>query len=109
MPRIGPFDSVGLCYLFHCLPGTLREKAIVFSHLQPLLAPGARVFGATIVQGSAPRSRAAQALMDAYNRQGVFSNANDTAEDLETILKQHFADVTAELRGTVALFEATAL
>jgi hypothetical protein len=80
----------------------------VFSHLQPLLAPGARVFGATIVQGSAPRSRAAQALMNVYNRQGVFSNATDTAEELESILRLHYADVTVELRGTVALFEATA-
>jgi len=108
MPAIGPFDSVGLCYLLHCLPGTLREKAIVFSHLEPLLVPGARVFGATIVQGSAPRSRAAQALMDAYNRRGVFSNASDTAEELESILERRFADVTVKLHGAVALFEATA-
>jgi len=108
IPSMGPFDSVGLCYLLHCLPGTLHEKAIVFSHLRPLLAPRARVFGATIVQGSTPRSRAAQALMDAYNRSGVFSNAGDTVEELKSILRQHYADVTVELRGTVALFEATA-
>jgi SAM-dependent methyltransferase len=108
MPPIGPFNSVGLCYLLHCLPGTLHEKAIVFSHLQPLLSPGARVFGATIVQGSAPRSRPAQALMNAYNHRGVFSNASDTVEELKSILVQRFADVRVQLHGTVALFEATA-
>ncbi len=27
------FDSIGLNFLLHCLPGTLREKAIVFDHL----------------------------------------------------------------------------
>jgi hypothetical protein len=46
--------------------------------------------------------------MNVYNRQGVFSNATDTAEELESILRLHYADVTVELRGTVALFEATA-
>lgn len=52
----GPFSSVGLNYLLHCLPGTLREKAVIFDHLRAVLAPGARVFGATILQGDAPRS-----------------------------------------------------
>ena len=52
--------------------------AQVVCHLAPLLAPGARVFGATIVQGSAPRSRAAQALMNFYNKKGIFSNVADT-------------------------------
>jgi len=30
LPVPGPFDSVGLCYLLHCLPGTMGEKAAVF-------------------------------------------------------------------------------
>lgn len=108
LPLVGPFDSIGLCYLFHCLPGTLREKTVVFDHLRTLLAPGARIFGATIVQGTAPRSRAAQALMDAYNHRGLFSNVGDTAEELESILSEHFDEVTLRLHGAVALFEATA-
>src|SRR5262249_45187685 len=58
-----PFGSAGVCYLLHCLPGTIREKASVFDHLAPALQPGARVFGATIVQGDVPRSSVAQALM----------------------------------------------
>ena len=86
LPAIGPFDSAGLCYLLHCLPGTIPEKAVVFDHIRPLLTPGASVFGATILQGDAPRSRAAQALMDFYNRKGVFSNAGDTLADLREAL-----------------------
>jgi SAM-dependent methyltransferase len=108
LPLGDKFDSVGLCYLFHCLPGSIPEKAVVLDHLRPALAPGARVFGATILQGDRPRSRAAQALMGFYNRKGVFSNASDRLEDLEIALLQRFIDVRIEVRGVVALFEARA-
>lgn len=107
MPLEGPFESAGLCYLLHCLPGTLSEKAAVLDHLRPCLAPGARVFGATIVSEGGSQSRAARMLMDAYNAMGVFSNAFDTAEDLRSALIARFAKVTVKVVGTVALFEAT--
>jgi hypothetical protein len=103
-----PFQSAGLCYLLHCLPGRMAEKAVVFDHLGPILALGARVFGATIVQGDAPRSRAAQALMDTYNRKGIFSNSADTADALDAELRARFVGVSVNLIGCVALFEATA-
>jgi hypothetical protein len=107
-PALGPFRSAGLCYLLHCVPGTIAEKAIAFDHLKPLLAPGATVFGATILQGGVKRSKVAQALMDVYNRKGIFSNARDTLEDLESALHRRFRDVRVTVRGTVALFEAKA-
>jgi hypothetical protein len=108
LPPLGPFRSAGLCYLLHCLPGTMAEKAVAFDHLAPLLEPRARVFGATIVQGNAPRSRLAQALMNLYNRKGIFSNAEDGVEALDAALRKRFRDVEVRLRGTVALFEAQA-
>lgn len=108
LPAMEPFQSVGLCYLLHCLPGAMPEKALVFDHLAPLLAPGARVFGATIVQGAVPRSRPAQALMNFYNRKGIFSNAADTVEDLDAGLRQRFHNVQIAIIGSVVLFEAEA-
>ncbi|MEZ5833933.1 MAG: class I SAM-dependent methyltransferase [Dongiaceae bacterium] len=108
LPLSGSFGSAALCYLLHCMPGAIPEKAVVFDHLRPLLEPGARVFGATILQGSVPRSWSAQALMDLYNRKGIFSNAKDTLEDLDSALRSRFADVKVEVRGVVALFEAAA-
>ena len=108
LPPLGPFQSAGLCYLLHCLPGMMAEKAIVFDHLTPLLGRGARVFGATIVQGSAPRSRPAQALMNLYNSKSIFSNAEDAIEALDAALRERFRDVEVRLRGAVALFEAKA-
>ncbi|MGI9415960.1 MAG: class I SAM-dependent methyltransferase, partial [Hyphomicrobiales bacterium] len=80
LPIERTFDSVGLCYLLHCLPGSIPEKAVLFDHVLPVMADGASLFGATIVQGDAPRSRAAQALMNIYNRKGIFSNAQDRFE-----------------------------
>jgi SAM-dependent methyltransferase len=108
LPAMGPFDSAGLCYLLHCLPGAIAEKAVVFDHLRPVLAPGARVFGATILQGDTPRSWAAQRLMNLYNKRRIFSNAGDTRQDLETALAARFRDVKIAIVGAVALFEACA-
>jgi hypothetical protein len=108
LPPLGTFYSAGLCYLLHCLPGRMAEKVVVFDHLAPHLASGAAVFGATIVQGSAPRSRAAQALMNLYNSEGIFSNAGDTVEDLDVALRKRFQDTKIAVKGTVALFEARA-
>jgi hypothetical protein len=108
LPPLGTFQSAGLCYLLHCLPGTMPEKAVVFDHLKPQLAAGARVFGATIVQGRAPRSKPARALMNLYNSKGIFSNADDAAEALDFALRARYRDVKLWLIGTVALFEARA-
>jgi|EndMetStandDraft_5_1072996.scaffolds.fasta_scaffold47193_3 SAM-dependent methyltransferase len=102
----GGYDSCGLCFLLHCLPGAIPEKAVVFDRIRPLLAPDARVFGATILQGNAPRSPAAQTLMNAYNKKGIFSNAADTLEDLQAALASRFARVNVTMKGAVALFEA---
>lgn len=102
----GPFDSASLCYLLHCLPGTISEKAVVFDHLRPHLAPGAVVFGATLLQGDAPRSRGAQKLMDVYNAKGVFSNSGDRLEDLQVALSARFAQVEVRPVGCGALFVA---
>ena len=79
-----------------------------FEGVPDLLAEGARVFGATIVQGDAPRSRPAQALMDYYNQRGIFSNALDTAQELDAELNKRFANVRVQLHGAVAVFEAQA-
>lgn len=45
----GPmFDSVGLNYLLHCLPGDIRAKSVVFQHAKAAAVPGATIFGAHV-------------------------------------------------------------
>ncbi|MDF2998744.1 MAG: Methyltransferase type 12 [Xanthobacteraceae bacterium] len=101
-----PFSSIALTYLLHCLPGHIDEKAVVFDNLAPLLAPGGVMFGATLLSRGVERSAAARALMRTYNRNGVFSNAADSAAALEAALEARFNSVDIEIVGCAALFVA---
>jgi hypothetical protein len=103
---VGPFDSVGVNYLLHCLPGNLEAKSVVFEHLRPLLAPGAVVFGSTILADGAPHNLPGRLLMRAYNTRGIFGNARDTLASLDAALARHFPWHSLEVRGCVALFTA---
>lgn len=102
------FDSIGLNYVLHCLPGSMDEKAVVFDHLRGLLNPGGRIFGSTLLQGDVPRGLQARLFMRTYNRKGIFSNAHDTLASLERALRQRFENPVITLRGCVALFHARA-
>lgn len=101
---IQPFDSVGINYLLHCLPGSLLEKAIVFDNLEPLMNPGAVIFGSTILHGGVTRNWAAKELMNFYNKKGIFSNATDNLKDLRLILERRLNNLSIETIGCVALF-----
>ncbi len=108
-PRPEPFDSVGLTYVLHCLPGRMREKLKAVDHLSPLMGERAVLFGATILgRGIAPNA-AARALLDVYNAKGVFNNRADDFETLSDGLKRRFGQVEIERQGCVALFRAARL
>ncbi len=98
------FDSVGLNYLLHCVPGAITKKAVAFDHLISLMIPGATIFGATILQIGVPRNWAAVQLMKLYNEKGIFSNSSDDLEGLERALNERFVDVSLKVVGCVALF-----
>lgn len=106
LPDLGPFKSISLTYLLHCLPGLLIDKAIVLDRLADLAAPGAVLFGATLLQGDVPRNWGARRLMAFYNAKGIFSNEGDCLADLKEILNSRFKDVRVTLRGCVGLFVA---
>jgi hypothetical protein len=101
---VPPFESVGLVYLLHCLPGNLRRKAVVFDNLRTLTAPRARVFGATLLQGGVERNWACKKVMDAWNARGYLSNLEDSMEVLKAVLSEKLLDVKVETRGSAALF-----
>lgn len=102
----GGFQSVSLTYLLHCLPGDLASKAVFFDHLRPNLAPGAVVFGATVLGAGVEHNLAGRTLMRAYNTRGIFGNANDRLDALEAALAKRFARHAIETCGVVALFTA---
>jgi len=103
-----PFDSVGVNYVLHCLPGALPEKGIVFAHLKTLLRPGGVLFGSTLLQGGVPRSALARASMRLYNARRVFCNERDDVDGLVRALEQHLKHVQVETIGCVAQFSGRA-
>lgn len=98
------FDSVGVNYLLHCLPGKMASKCVVFDHLQPLMNPGAVLFGSTLLQGGVVRGWTARRLMRFYNGKGVFTNQQDDLESLREGLRQRFRDVSVDVVGCAAVF-----
>lgn len=103
-PTMAPFDSVGINYLLHCLPGSMEEKTVAFDKLKLVMKPGARIFGSTILQGGVTKSWMANWLMAFYNKKGIFSNIEDNLEGLHRELCQRFVNITVEVVGCVALF-----
>jgi hypothetical protein len=100
-----PYDSVGLSYLLHCLPGDLSDKATtVFGNVAPHLAPDGVVFGSTILTVGVKLPPHAKGLAGAYNRKGIFHNTGDSVDGLTEALERSFATHTVDVCGTVALF-----
>jgi 2-polyprenyl-3-methyl-5-hydroxy-6-metoxy-1,4-benzoquinol methylase len=102
------FDSIGINYLLHCLPGTIESKSAAFDHLKMLMNPGAVIFGSTLIHDGVARSWFAKRLMDFYNNKGIFSNEDDDVEGLKRALCQRFRSVTVEIVGCAALFSGRA-
>jgi hypothetical protein len=100
------FRSVGLTYLLHCLPGNLRQKAVVFDHVRPYLTDDAVVFGATFLGRGVKRNLAAKLITRYFNFRGVFGNLDDTLEDLSEALHARYEEVGIRMQGVVAIFEA---
>jgi 2-polyprenyl-3-methyl-5-hydroxy-6-metoxy-1,4-benzoquinol methylase len=98
------FDSVGINYLLHCLPGAMESKAVVFDHVRELMRPDAVLFGSTLLWGGVARNWAAKGLMDLYNKNGIFTNRQDDLVGLRKELERRFRRVSVEVVGCVALF-----
>lgn len=100
------FDSVGLNFLLHCLPGTIEQKAAVFRNVKPYVDPGGVVFGSTVLTGGVRKNALARRVNAAYNRKGIFTNEADSVDGLRRVLEQEFDSPELEVRGSVGLFAA---
>ena len=106
LPEERPFESAGLSYLLHCLPGNMASKSVVFDHVAEYLAPGGVLFGSTLLTDGIRRNAAARVLMRYYNRQRIFSNVQDSLASLQAALAERFAESGVEVVGCAALFWA---
>ena len=107
LPVAGPFDSVGLSLVLHCLPGPMDRKAKAIENIARVMAPGGVLFGATVLGMSAKHTRQGRAVLRAFNRRGAFGNLDDTETGLRDILGRSFDEVKLETVGGIAVFSAT--
>ena len=100
------FESIGLNYVLHCLPGNMASKSVAIANLARLLAPSGTLFGSTILARDVTHNFIARRLTAIYNRKGIFGNRTDDLDGLRRALEGSFGDVDICMRGCVALFAA---
>lgn len=100
------FDSVGINYLLHCIPGDIQTKATALDHINTYLNPGGVVFGSTLLQGGVYRTALAKRLMKLYNARGIFCNVKDDLAGLSEALASRFSESNVDVIGSAALFWA---
>jgi len=101
------FSSIACNYLFHCVPGSFKEKGIAFKHLSEHLADEGVLFGATICRHGVDASDEAIEMMNGNNEAGFFNNLDDSVEDLTAALNDVFSNVEVTVKGSVAIFNAS--
>ncbi len=102
--KIAKFDSIGINYVMHCVPGSFKEKGIAFRHLQPLLAEDGILFGTTVLSEGVRKNLLARPFMWLMNYAGLFNNRQDNARDLKEYLETHFQLLQFEVVGVTAYF-----
>ena len=107
LPMEGPFDSVALSYVLHCLPGPVSRKAAAIRNVAAVLGSDGVLFGGTVLGRHAEHTLAARAVLWAFNRQGAFDNLADNEEGLRQILEESFQTVEIDVVGSIAHFTAT--
>jgi hypothetical protein len=102
--KIEQFDSIGINYVIHCIPGRFKEKGVAFSHLRTLLSDNGILFGTTVLSDNIHKNWLAKPFMALMNDLGVFNNRNDNAQDLKAYLETHFQLIEFEVVGVTAFF-----
>ncbi|KJS59751.1 class I SAM-dependent methyltransferase [Streptomyces rubellomurinus] len=100
------FGSASMNFLLHCVPGDMREKAVVFDNVAACVKPGGRLFGATVLTGGVPVNPLAKVMLGAWNKRGIMHNGADSLDDLRDALAARFPRHKLTVRGCTALFEA---
>jgi SAM-dependent methyltransferase len=100
------FESIGMGYVLHCLPGAVSTKRTVLANLATLLRSNGVLFGSTILGRSPAHTRASKVVQRLYNRRGIFANVDDDLGTLRSVLGSVFARHELAIHGTVALFAA---
>lgn len=102
----GPFDSVSMFFLLHCLPASPSRKCEVFKHLKYVLSTHGIIFGATILGPSGNHTWLSRRALRRLNYLRHFSNMSDSKEEFENALRENYEVETREV-GACLLFLAS--
>lgn len=103
----GPFDTIALGGVLHCLPGTMQDKGRVFDNLRPILQRDGVVFGYSLVSDAGALGPAAIAAREVLNRLRFVNNKLDTSDGLRHELAARFDDYVVTRVGAFAFFIAS--
>lgn len=106
LPVQGPFDSVAMSFVLHCLPGPMNAKRTAVQNAASVLDSAGVLFGGMVLGIDETHSKPARAFIKAANREGLFDNLGDTRAGLEAILSASFNRVDIDVVGSLALFAA---
>lgn len=106
LPELGPFDSIAISNVLHCLPGPMEARRPAVSNLSGVLAKGGVLFGSTLLGSRDVHTRLSYAAMRSNVKKGFFDNLTDTEDGLRSLLGESFNHVDIELVGSMALFRA---
>jgi ubiquinone/menaquinone biosynthesis C-methylase UbiE len=106
IPISDKYNSVGLNYVLHCIPGTIPDKAVVFKNLKSLMNEGGTLFGSTILGEGVKHNYLGHIVMKNFNKSGTFNNLLDNISDLKDALEKNFSNSSIQLIGCTALFTA---
>ena len=106
LPTLGPFGSVALNFVLHCLPGEMQDKAPAIHNAASVLDADGVLFGATILGEPELHTVVSRPALRANNRRGIFDNLGGTAADLRATLAASFREVDVDVVGSAAIFAA---
>ena len=102
LPTHIKFNSVGLNYVLHCVPGNLEDKVDTLLH--NLDHTDYNLFGATVICDPLHMNPIAEYELMLLNGLGIFHNNDDTYDGLVNYLEKNNIRHTSVKRGYVALF-----
>lgn len=106
LPDLGPFGSVALNFVLHCLPGTMADASPAIDNAASVLDADGVLFGATILGEPELHTALSRSALRANNRRGIFDNLGDTEAGLTAALTRSFQQVQVEVLGSAAIFSA---
>lgn len=106
LPVDGPFDSVAMSFVLHCMPGPIHTKATAVRNAASVLTSDGVLFGGTVLGLDADHNAAARSVLRVANRQGTFDNLTDAVGGLEEILGESFEETQVQTQHSVAFFVA---